>query len=120
MERFWPGGLTIVLWARAGDETIALRMPAHPVPLALIRALGAPIATTSANRSGQPSCVTAAAVQAQLPTGYAVLIDAGPAPGGRDSTIIDLTGEQPRLLRVGAIAPEALAPLVGPLAAANG
>jgi L-threonylcarbamoyladenylate synthase len=91
-------------------------MPDHPVPLALIRALGAPLATTSANRSGQPSCTTAAAIQAQLPAGYAVLIDAGPSPGGRDSTVLDLASTPPRILRGGAIAAADLAAIVGLLA----
>ncbi|HLH21091.1 MAG TPA: L-threonylcarbamoyladenylate synthase [Chloroflexota bacterium] len=116
MARFWPGGLTLVLPTAREPGTLALRMPDHPVPLALIRALGAPLATTSANRSGQPSCTTAAAVQAQLPTGYAVLIDAGPSPGGRDSTVLDLASSPPRVLRPGAIATADLAALVGPLA----
>jgi L-threonylcarbamoyladenylate synthase len=113
--RFWPGGLTLVLPALDGAETLAVRMPAHPVPLALVRALGGPLATTSANRSGLPSCTTAAAVQAQLPAGYAVLIDAGPSPGGRDSTVLDLAGEVPRVLRAGAVAVAELEAVVGPL-----
>ena len=116
MARFWPGGLTLVLAARRESGTLALRMPDHPVPLALIRALGAPLATTSANRSGQPSCTTAAAIQAQLPAGYAVLIDAGPSPGGRDSTVLDLASTPPRILRGGAIAAADLAAIVGLLA----
>jgi L-threonylcarbamoyladenylate synthase len=118
MQRFWPGGLTLVLRARREPGTLALRMPDHPVPLALIRALGALLAPTSANRSGQPSCTTAAAVQAQLPTGYAVLIDAGPSPGGHDSTVLDLASSPPRVLRAGAIATADLASIVGPLAEA--
>ena len=117
MERFWPGGLTLVLPARHGEGTVAVRMPDHPVPLALIHALDAPLATTSANVSGAPSCVTAAAVRAQLPSGYAVLIDAGPSPGGRDSSVLDLASPAPRLLRSGAIPADALEPLLGPLAA---
>jgi L-threonylcarbamoyladenylate synthase len=116
MGRFWPGGLTLVLRARGAEATVAVRMPAHPVPLALIRALGAPLATTSANRSGQPSCTTAAAVRAQLPRGYAVLIDAGPAPGGRDSTVLDVTTTPPRILRPGAVSAADLAAVVGDLA----
>jgi L-threonylcarbamoyladenylate synthase len=116
MARFWPGGLTLVLPTLDGAGTVAVRMPDHPVPLALIRALGAPLATTSANRSGQPSCTTAAAVQAQLPSGYAVLIDAGPSPGGRDSTVLDLVATPPRVLRPGAVASADLAVVAGPLA----
>jgi L-threonylcarbamoyladenylate synthase len=115
MARFWPGGLTLVLPSQREPGTLALRMPDHPVPLTLIRALGAPLATTSANRSGQPSCTTAAAVQAQLPTGYAVLIDAGSSPGGRDSTVLDLASSPPRILRPGAIPTADLAAIAGPL-----
>jgi tRNA A37 threonylcarbamoyladenosine synthetase subunit TsaC/SUA5/YrdC len=89
-------------------------MPNHPVPLALIATLGAPLATTSANRSGQPSCTTAAQVLAQLPTGYAVLVDAGPSPGGQDSTVLDLTSDLPRVLRAGAISADSLAAIVRP------
>jgi L-threonylcarbamoyladenylate synthase len=118
MARFWPGGLTLVLPTHREPGTLALRMPDHPVPLALIRALGAPLATTSANRSGQPSCTTAAAVRTQLPAGYAVLIDAGPSPGGRDSTVLDLASSPPRVLRPGAIATAELAAIAGPLSEA--
>ncbi len=113
MARFWPGGLTLVLPDRAASDTVAVRMPDHPVPLALIRALGSPLATTSANRSGQPSCTTAAAVQARLPAGYAVLVDAGPSPGGQDSTVLDLSGAAPRVLREGAVPTADLAALLG-------
>jgi L-threonylcarbamoyladenylate synthase len=115
MARFWPGGLTLVLHIRGGTETVALRMPDHEVPLAIIRAFGAPLAVTSANRSGEPSCTNAAAVLEQLPTGYGVLIDAGPSPGGSDSTVLDLAHDAPRLLRAGAVPARALEPLVGPL-----
>jgi L-threonylcarbamoyladenylate synthase len=115
MAAFWPGGLTLVLRERGGADTLAVRMPDHPVPRALVTALGAPLATTSANRSGQPSCTTATAVLAQLPRGYAVLVDAGPSPGGLDSSVLDLTGEVPRLLRAGAIPAPALETIVGPL-----
>jgi L-threonylcarbamoyladenylate synthase len=116
MALFWPGGLTLVLPKRDAVGTLALRMPDHPVPLALIHALGEPLATTSANRSGQPSCTTADAVRAQLPAGYAVLIDAGPSPGGRDSTVLDLTQTPARILRPGAVAAEDLAAVLGSLA----
>jgi L-threonylcarbamoyladenylate synthase len=115
MAAFWPGGLTLVLRAREGADTLAVRMPDHPVPRALVTALGASLATTSANRSGQPSCTTASGVLAQLPRGYAVLLDAGPSPGGVDSSVLDLSGEMPRLLRVGAISAVALESIVGPL-----
>ena len=115
MAAFWPGGLTLVLRERGGADTLAVRMPDHPVPRALVTALGAPLATTSANRSGQPSCTTATGVLAQLPRGYAVLVDTGPWPGGLDSSVLDLSGEVPRLLRAGAIPAAALETIVGPL-----
>ncbi len=108
MARFWPGPLTIVLprgpdvSADLGDddETIGLRCPDHPVPLALCRAVG-PIATTSANRHGSEPLTTAAAVAAILP-GVALVLDGGlcdrPA-----STVVDATGQVPKLLRPGSI-----------------
>jgi L-threonylcarbamoyladenylate synthase len=116
MARFWPGGLTLVLRVRGDGSTVAVRMPDHRVALALIRALREPLVTTSANRSGQPSCTTADAVRAQLPMGYAVLIDAGPSPGGRDSTVLDLTAAVPRVLRPGAVNTRDLEAVVGRLA----
>ncbi len=116
MARFWPGGLTIVLWAQprlpaivtAGTGTVALRLPDHATPRALARALGAPLAATSANLSGRPSPRTAAEVAAGLGGRVEIILDGGPCPGGVDSTVVDLTGAAPRLARVGAIAAEAL------------
>jgi tRNA threonylcarbamoyl adenosine modification protein (Sua5/YciO/YrdC/YwlC family) len=109
MARFWPGALTIVLPRRAeisadlgeDDATVGLRCPNHPVPLALCRVLG-PLATTSANRHGDAPCTTARAVADALP-GVALVLDAGPCDGA-PSTVVDSTGEQPKLLREGAIA----------------
>ena len=110
-ERFLPGGLTIVLYKSSlvssvisGEgEKIALRVPAHPVPLALIHSLGAPITGTSANLSGGPSPLTADEVYQQLGDRVDIIIDGGRCPGGIDSTVVDLTGQTPRLLREGAI-----------------
>jgi tRNA threonylcarbamoyl adenosine modification protein (Sua5/YciO/YrdC/YwlC family) len=107
MERFWPGPLTIVLPRRPDvdadlgeeDATIGVRCPDHPVPLAVCRALG-PIATTSANHHGGPPATTAAEV-ALLP-GVAIVLDGGPCAGD-PSTVVDSTGEIPKLLRAGAI-----------------
>lgn len=110
--RFWPGALTLVLPGREG-LTIAFRWPDHPVPLGLIRRVGTPLATTSANRSGGPSPRTAQEVLAQLPTGYEALIDGGPCPGGRDSTVLDLSGSRPRILRPGALAATTIAAALG-------
>ena len=115
-RRFWPGALTLVLRGREADQTIAFRQPDHPVPRALIRAAGWPLATTSANLSDRPSPRTAADVLAQLPTGYDLLIDGGPCPGGIDSTVLDCTGPAIRVLRPGALDRRELAELVGRLA----
>jgi L-threonylcarbamoyladenylate synthase len=108
MEAFWPGPLTIVLPrqedvdADLGDEdaTIGLRCPDHPVPLALCRAVG-PIATTSANRHGEPPVTSAGALASGL-HGVALVLDAGLCDGA-PSTVVDSTGEIPKLLREGDI-----------------
>lgn len=110
-ERFWPGPLTLVVPAlpsipaevTAGGDTVAVRVPDHPLARALIRAAGAPLATTSANLSGQPSPVTAAEVTAQLGDRIAVILDGGRCPGGVPSTLVDVTGEHPVILRPGPI-----------------
>ena len=113
MEAHWPGALTLVLPRRPDldadlgddDATIGLRCPDHPVPLAICRGLG-PVATTSANRHGDPPATTAAAV-AGLP-GVDLVLDAGTCEGA-PSTVLDCTGDEPRLLRAGRIPWEALA-----------
>lgn len=110
-KRFMPGGLTLVLKKSAkvptmvagGGDTIAVRVPDHPVPVALIRGLGEPITGTSANLSGLPAAKTAAEVRAQLGSHVNYIIDAGPAPKGVESTIVDVTGDSPVVLREGAI-----------------
>ena len=110
-ERFWPGGLTLVLrkspgvspLISAGGNTVAVRLPAHPVPVALVRGLGVPIAGTSANTSGQPATTTADGVIAQLAGKLDFAIDGGRCPGGKESTIVDLTQSPPRILREGAV-----------------
>ena len=111
VERFWPGGLTLVLpcaqalpaVVTAGGDTVAVRCPDHPVPLALISALGAPLAATSANLSGQPSPANARQVVVDLAGRVPLIIDGGECPGGVPSTVLDLSVSPPRLLRVGAI-----------------
>jgi L-threonylcarbamoyladenylate synthase len=111
-ETFWPGPLTLVVprspevpdEVTAGSETLAVRVPDHDLARALIRAAGAPLATTSANLSGQPSPVTAQDVEAQLSGRVATVLDGGLCHGGVPSTIVDLTGPSPRLLRLGPIA----------------
>ena len=87
----------------AGGATVGVRVPDHPVVRALIEGLGAPLAGTSANVSGQPSPVTADDVLAQLDGRITLLLDGGPCPGGKPSTVADLTVTPVRILRVGAI-----------------
>jgi L-threonylcarbamoyladenylate synthase len=119
-ERFWPGGLTIVLpraakvpdVVTAGGDTVAVRCPAHPVPLALMNALGAPLAATSANLSGQPSPATARQVIEQLAGRLPLIIDGGECLGGVASSVVDLSASPPRLLRAGAISADELQALL--------
>ena len=100
MARFWPGALTVVLPARAGlaadlgddDATIGVRCPAHPVPLALCAAVG-PLATTSANRHGEPTLTTAAEVVAVFGDAVLVVLDGGTCTGS-PSTVVDCTGRR--------------------------
>jgi len=119
--RFWPGPLTLVLRRSArvpdvvagGGETVALRIPDHPFPRRLIEALGAPLATTSANRSGHPSPLTAGEVERELGHALRLIVDGGPAPGGQPSTLLDLTSVPPRLLRAGPVTREDIAAVLG-------
>ncbi|MBC8249031.1 MAG: threonylcarbamoyl-AMP synthase, partial [Anaerolineales bacterium] len=119
-ERFWPGGLTLVLPKKAnvpdvvsaGGSTVAVRVPDHPVALALIAALGAPLAATSANLSGRPSPVTAQEVETELGGRIELILDGGRCPGGIPSTVLDLTTEPPTILRAGAIAVEEIKALL--------
>jgi len=118
---FWPGGLTIVL-PRAGDarirlalshgddppSTVGLRVPDHPAPRFLAAGLGA-LPTTSANRSGQPEAATAAAIREQLGDSLALILDAGPAPGGPPSTVADASGDVVTIVRHGAVSDDAIA-----------
>jgi L-threonylcarbamoyladenylate synthase len=85
-----------------GGETIAVRIPAHPIPTALARGVGTAIIGTSANLSGQPSALTAEEARAQLGNKVDLIIE-GDCPGGRESTVVDLTGKSPVILRQGAI-----------------
>jgi len=110
IARFWPGGLTLVLPKRpevpaevSPGPTVAVRLPDHEGVRALIRAAGAPLAATSANRSGQPSPRTAQEALAQLGGRVPLILDGGPCPGGVPSTVVDCTVDPPRLLREGAI-----------------
>jgi L-threonylcarbamoyladenylate synthase len=105
MARFWPGPLTLVLPARvpADGSTIAVRAPEHDVALALLSALGEPIASSSANPAGQPPPVDAEQVIAGLGDELELVLDGGPCRIGQPSTILDLSGLTPRILRQGAI-----------------
>lgn len=126
--RFWPGPLTLVLpvapegrvceLARAGLQTVALRMPAHPVALELIRAFGRPLAAPSANRSGRISPTTAQDVVAELGGQAGLVLDGGPAQVGLESTILAvLPGEAVRLLRPGGTGRDALLTVVDEISA---
>jgi tRNA threonylcarbamoyl adenosine modification protein (Sua5/YciO/YrdC/YwlC family) len=115
IDQFWPGGLTLVCRARQslvwdlGDTkgTVAVRMPLHQVTLDLLKRTG-PLAVSSANHSGEPSATTAAEAEAKLGESVAVYLDGGPCPGDAASTIVDLTGTVPRLLRAGVVPIERL------------
>lgn len=120
---FWPGPLTLVLpkselvpeIVTAGGHTVAVRIPAHPVALALLRKAGVPIAAPSANRSMLLSPTTAEHVLASLAGRIDAVLDGGSTPGGIESTVISLAGERPRLLRPGLITPAQIEGIVGPI-----
>ncbi|MCW2778316.1 MAG: threonylcarbamoyl-AMP synthase [Frankiales bacterium] len=125
VERFWPGGLTLVVRAAPtlawdlGETrgTVAVRMPLHPVALAVLERTG-PLAVSSANRSGQAPPTDAAGAQEQLGASVAVYLEAGTSGEAVPSTIVDLTADRPRVLRAGAVSleelREALPDLEGP------
>ncbi|MBM4408234.1 MAG: threonylcarbamoyl-AMP synthase [Chloroflexi bacterium] len=108
----WPGGLTLVLRQRSdaslppeltgGAPTIGLRVPDHPAPRALAAAVG-PLPTTSANLAGRPAAETAPAILQQLGEAVAIILDGGPARGPLASTVVDCSGERPRILRAGVL-----------------
>jgi L-threonylcarbamoyladenylate synthase len=104
------------LLATAGLDTVAIRVPAHPVAQALLREAGRPLAAPSANRSGRVSPTEAAHVAEDLGNEVALILDDGPTPLGLESTVLDLSGEAPALLRPGAVTFEALTELLGPIA----
>jgi L-threonylcarbamoyladenylate synthase len=128
-KRFWPGALTLVLPRRtesdlselvsAGLDTVAMRVPAHPVAAALLKETQLPIAAPSANPSGRISPTTAAHVAEGLGDKVDFILDGGAAPLGLESTVIGFDGERPVLLRPGAIARPEIETLVGPLAEAG-
>ena len=121
MQAFWPGPLTLILpktsrvpdLATAGLATVGVRMPGHPVALALINAAETPLAAPSANRSGFPSPTTAHHVFDDLPGCLPLILDAGPTRIGLESTVLDVTSTPPTLLRPGGITREAIEAIIG-------
>ena len=122
-ERFWPGPLTMILPVKelvpktttAGLDTVGVRCPDNDATREIIRLAGGPIAAPSANTSGKPSTTTAAHVLHDMDGKIDAVVDGGPCRVGVESTIVDLTGPAPRLLRPGGIGPEALRELLGVL-----
>lgn len=120
-DAFWPGPLTMVVWkgdnvpyaTTGGMDTVAVRMPNHPVALDLIRRSGRLIAAPSANTSGRPSPTEASHVAEDLSGRIAMILDGGPVGIGIESTIIDLTEETPMILRPGYITPKMLSAVLG-------
>ncbi|HMR29979.1 MAG TPA: L-threonylcarbamoyladenylate synthase [Geminicoccaceae bacterium] len=122
---FWPGPLTLVLplietagisaLATAGLSTVAVRVPGHPVAQALLRETAAPVTAPSANPSGRVSPTTAAHVAEDLGDRLALVLDGGACQVGVESTVVDLSGGTPRLLRPGGLGRAAIERLVGPL-----
>lgn len=123
IEAFWPGGLTLVIehapslaWDLGdGRGTVAVRMPLHPVAIELLELTG-PLAVSSANRTGQPAALTAEQAEQQLGNDVAVYLDGGRATTGIASTIVDVTGEVPKVLRAGAVDLDALREVVPDIA----
>ncbi len=121
--RFWPGPLTLVLprgpripdLVTAGGPTVALRVPAHPVALALLRAAGLPVAAPSANRSASLSPTQAGHVLRGLGGHIELILDGGPTAGGLESTVLDVTADPPRLLRPGLVTPAEIEAEIGPI-----
>jgi L-threonylcarbamoyladenylate synthase len=126
-QAFWPGPLTLVLpkhdsvpdIVTAGLPTVAVRVPSHPVALALLRAAGVPIAAPSANRFTRVSPTTAEHVARGLGDRVDLILDGGATPYGIESTVLDFSGDQPRVLRPGVIDTEELERVLGPVAAAQ-
>lgn len=120
IRAFWPGGLSLIVhqapslnWNLGHTQgTVMLRMPLHPVALELLREVG-PLAVSSANVSGQPPATTVAQAREQLGDSVAVYLDGGECAIGTPSTIVDLTGAGPRVVREGAVSAERIAEVLG-------
>ena len=122
---FWPGPLTLVLPRRprsridllagAGLQTLAVRVPAHPVALALLRAAGTPVAAPSANRSGRVSPTSSAHVMEELSGRIAAVLEGGACAVGLESSVLDLSGAGAVLLRPGGVPREAIEAVIGPV-----
>ncbi len=123
MDKFWPGPLTLVLKKSpkipdiitAGLDTVAIRMPEHPVARELIRLAGVPVAAPSANVSGKPSTTTAQHVLDDMDGKIEMIVDAGSSRVGLESTVLDITVEPPVLLRPGGVTPGQLEKYIGPI-----
>ena len=114
-DRFWPGGLTLIVEARdlppeitAGGNTVGVRMPNHPLALEVLHAFGGPVATTSANRSGEPPATSAEEVDAQLGDRVNLIVDGGDTITKVASTVLNLSVSPPQILRHGGISEESL------------
>jgi L-threonylcarbamoyladenylate synthase len=120
MERFWPGGLTLVFRAKpilprlltAEAGKVGVRLSSHSVPRELARMVGAPITGTSANRSGQPSCSTAQEVMEAVGKDIDLILGGGGTPGGKGSTVLDVTVDPPAVLREGIVSRDELRPFL--------
>jgi tRNA threonylcarbamoyl adenosine modification protein (Sua5/YciO/YrdC/YwlC family) len=115
VEEFWPGPLTLVCTQQSSLQwdlgetrgTVAVRMPDHELALALLERTG-PMAVSSANKTGEPAAEDADAAERMLGEDVEIILDGGPVTGGLASTILDVTGERPRVLRLGALSVESL------------
>lgn len=122
-QQFWPGPLTLVLEKKAiipdivtaGGSTVALRIPSHPIALALLQESGLPLAAPSANRSQAISPTTARHVLNGLNGRIPMILDGGPTSGGLESTVLNLTTAPPQLLRPGLITPSEIEAVIGPI-----
>lgn len=120
IEAFWPGGLSLVLqhapslaWDLGDNRgTVMLRMPLHPVALELLRDVG-PMAVSSANRTGQRPATTAAEAKRQLGDAVTIYLDGGPSGDPVPSTIVDLTGDSPKVMREGAVTADQVSEVLG-------